>query len=99
MLVKSQVNCFTGDGKYPIDLSPIDATARAHILAEKKLCSEGPDSIIAGKAYNLSMTERVPYIEILKYIHTELHGPPYMSPYIVVASYLNTYIHWNCCTW
>lgn len=96
MLVKSRVNCFTGDGKYPIDLSPIDATARAHILAEKKLCTEGPDSIIAGKAYNLSMTERVPYIEILKYIHTELHGPPYMSIPIwvlVVASYLNTYTH------
>ena len=42
------------------------------------------------------MTERVPYIEILKYIHTELHGLPYMSipicMVLVMASYLNTYM-------
>ena len=96
MLLQPWFNCFTGEGNYAIDLSPIDATARAHILAEKKLRSEGADSIIAGKAYNLSMNERVPYIELLKYLHTELHGPPYMSIPIwvlVVACYLNTYIH------
>ena len=29
MLLESWVNCFTGDGKYAIDPSPIDTTARA----------------------------------------------------------------------
>ena len=29
MLLESWVNCFIGDGKYAIDPSPIDTTARA----------------------------------------------------------------------
>ena len=54
VLMQSWVNYYIDDGKYAIAFVPIDVAARAHILVEKKLCREGIDSVIAGKAYNLS---------------------------------------------
>ena len=96
VLMQSWVNCYIGDGKYAIAFVPVDAAARAHILAEKKLCREGIDSIIAGKAYNLSMNERVSLVELIKYIRKELNGRPYLSIpmwILPVAAYLNTHIH------
>ena len=95
-LMHSWISCYIGDGKYAIAFVPIDAAARAHILAEKKLSMEGIDSVVAGKAYNLAMNERVTLVELLKYLRTEVNGPPCMSIpmwILPVAAFLNTHIH------
>ena len=76
VLMQSWVNYYIDDGKYAIAFVPIDAAAGAHILVEEKLCREGIDSIIAGKAYNLSMNERVSLVEPIKYTRRELNGRP-----------------------
>ena len=43
---------------YVFGLAPIEATARAHILAEKKLHAKGEDSIAAGKVYTICAWKR-----------------------------------------
>ena len=93
VLMQSWVNYYIDDGKYDIAFVPIDAAARAHILAEKKLCREGIDSVIAGKAYNLSMNERVSLVELIKYIRRELNGRLYLR--ILPGQHIgsNTHIH------
>jgi len=40
---------------YMFGLAPIEATARAHILAEKKLHAEGEDSIAAGNKWDVDL--------------------------------------------
>jgi len=69
----------------------------AHVSVEKKLCREGIDSVIAGKAYNLSMNERVLLVELIKYIRRELIGRPYLSipMWILPGQHIgsNTHIH------
>ena len=73
-----------GGGAYPtrdyvFGLAPIEATARAHILAEKKLHTEGKESIAAGKAYNLCLEEKISERTLQEYAANVTGNPPPQS--------------------
>ena len=56
MYVKEMVSAslkYVGDGLQKLSIVPVDAAARAHILADKKLKRDGKDSVVAGRAYFL----------------------------------------------
>ena len=57
---------------------PIEATARGHILAEKKLHT---DSVAAGKAYNLCLEDKLSQQAFLEYAaNVTGNPPPYSLP-------------------
>ncbi len=92
---------YIGDGLQVFNflLVPVDAVARAHVLAEQKL-RQGQSSVAAGKAYNLCIDDRLVYREYQGYepnAPVSIWGlpPPYSIPYWVAAvfAYLNRWIY------
>ena len=67
---------------YVFGLVPVGSTARAHILAEKKLRTEGKDSVAAGKAYNLCLEDKISLQAFLEYTANMTGNPP---PYSLPA--------------
>jgi len=67
---------------YVFGLVPVGSTARAHILAEKKLRTEGKDSVAAGKVYNLCLEDKISQQAFGEYTANMTGNPP---PYSLPA--------------
>ncbi len=97
-LFLSGQSCVPGDGAFQMCFVPMDAASEGHILAERKLREEGEKSVIAGKAYNLGIEDRIPFHELAGYgaKGTTIWGrsPPYSVPswLVCVATYVNVVI-------
>ena len=92
---------YPGDGLFGYSIVPVEAAVRGHILAEKKL-REGEDSIVAGKAYNMCMEDKIPFRELNGYSANSkgptIWGtpPPIALPIwlFVVVTYVNAFGFW-----
>ena len=77
-----------GKGLAMSQISPVDTTAKVHILAEKKLLSEGGASLIAGKPYIVALEEPYTNRELAELIASEQFGTKPSTVPVWVATLL-----------
>ena len=87
-----------GEGSLKISLVPLAAATRAHLLAEKKLMEEGAESVVAGKAYNLCVEDKIVLRDFLglgaNEKGTTVWGyPPPKSRILVLNAFLNRFVY------
>ena len=90
-----------GEGSPKISLVPLAAATRARLLAEKKLMEEGAESVVAGKAYNLCVEDKIALCDFLGLGANEKgttvwgYPPPKSIPMwiVVLGAYLNRYVY------
>ena len=90
-----------GEGSLKISLVPIAAATRAHLLAEKKLMEEGAESVVAGKAYNLCVEDKIALRDFLGLGANEKgttvwgYPPPKSIPMwiVILIAYLNRFVY------
>lgn len=82
---------YPGNGNFAYGIVPIEAAAKCHILAEKKLC-EGEDSVAAGKVYILCLDDKMQQRELWDYAAAETgNQPPLYLPMCLftILGYIN----------
>ena len=72
----SGVPIYPGNGNFAYGMVPIEAAAKGHILAEKKLCAEGEDSVVAGKVYILCLDDKMQQRALWNYASTQTGNQP-----------------------
>ena len=80
--VEKNLYCIDG-GKFELSLVPVESTAEAHLLAEKKLLEDGKESVVAGKAYNIT-DQKATMDEIIKFLASEKKDSTKLFPVSLV---------------
>ena len=66
-----------------ISIVPVESVAKAHILAEKKLCDVDSVSTVAGKAYNIC-DQKVVVTEFVEFVASEKKSSVLFVPFSLV---------------
>ncbi len=92
-VIKKNLYCLDG-GNFEVSLVSVESVADAHVLADKKLREEGNESLVAGKAYNVS-DQKVSMDEFTKFVGSQMNIPTKLIPVSLVRflAWLNEFVY------